>query len=296
MTDNVRDAKLASAVIHSIETALAAAIEQLNPSSATARLDAEILLSHLLRKNRAFLRAWPETRLDTPQFHQYQKLIDRRKQSTPIAYLTESKEFWSNNYRVSPDVLIPRPETELLVEMALEIIPSHRPVSILELGTGTGIIGISLALERPKAAILATDISSAALDIARHNAKRHQITNIRFLSSNWFESIPSVKYDIVISNPPYVADEDPHLAQGDLVFEPGIALRSGPLGMDALTRIADCARKWLKPDCHLLLEHGYRQAPDLNTLLTRLGYRNTTTQTDLQGHPRATQSTWPGLF
>ncbi|MCI0667318.1 MAG: peptide chain release factor N(5)-glutamine methyltransferase, partial [Methylococcaceae bacterium] len=224
----------------------------------------------------------------------YRELIESRKNGMPIAYLTGYREFWSGNFKVGPDVLIPRPETELLVEMALEIIPSERPMAILELGTGSGIIAVSLAMERPGASILATDISSAALDIARRNAARHRVDHVQFLNSDWFESIPDAEYDLIISNPPYVAAGDPHLVQGDVVFEPEIALKSGPSGMNALESIADQARRWLGPGGHLLLEHGHHQAGDLSLMLRRFGYRDIDTRSDLQGHPRATQSLWPG--
>lgn len=286
---------LASRGLHpanNIQSALESAIKQLDTSSSTARLDAEILLSHILGKNRSFLRAWPESELATTQIKQYQKLIEARKQSTPIAYLTGQREFWSNNFAVNPNVLVPRPETELLVEMALEVIPSNQSTSILELGTGSGIIGISLAMERPNVSVLATDICSAALNTARHNAKEKCVSNIDFQSSNWFESISAKKYDLIISNPPYIAEGDPHLMINDLVFEPDIALKSGPSGMEALSTIAKHARNWLNPGGHLMLEHGYQQASDLHEILSGFGYNDTKTRHDLQGHLRATQCRW----
>lgn len=277
-----------------IRSVLESSTFALDSKSASARLDAEILLGHLLEKDRAFLRTWPETRLDTLQIDRYRELIEKRKNSMPIAYLTGHREFWSSNFKVGPDVLIPRPETELLVEIALDIIPRGRPMSVLDLGTGSGIIAVSLAMERPELSILATDISPAALDIARQNAKQHQVGNVQFQTSNWFESIPDARYDLVISNPPYVADNDPHLFLGDLVFEPEIALKSGPDGFQALQLIADRAREWLGAGGHLLLEHGFQQATRLTRLLRQFGYRNTITYCDLQAHPRATRALWPG--
>ncbi|MGH8549789.1 MAG: peptide chain release factor N(5)-glutamine methyltransferase [Methylococcales bacterium] len=285
---------MCSAPICSIGAALEDAAAQLQSKSTSARLDAEILLGQVLGKSRSFLRAWPETRLDTVQIDHFRKQIESRKIGMPIAYLTGCREFWSRRYSVSRDVLIPRSETELLVEMALEMIPRDEPCAILELGTGSGIIAVSLALERPKASILATDISPAALELARQNATRHRAANIQFLKSNWFESIPNTKVDLVISNPPYVASEDPHLAAGDLVFEPEIALKSGPSGMEALELIASETRKWLKPGGGLLLEHGCQQSSELSRMLQRYGYQDIDTRTDLQDHPRATQSLWSG--
>ncbi|MGH8557417.1 MAG: peptide chain release factor N(5)-glutamine methyltransferase [Methylococcales bacterium] len=285
-----------SAPIDSIGAALEAAVAELDSTSTSARLDAEILLGQVLGKNRAFLRAWPETRLNTVQINHFRELIEARKNGMPIAYLCGYKEFWSGNFKVSPDVLIPRHETELLIEMALEIIPRGRPVSVLELGTGSGIIAVSLAMERPGLSILVTDISSAALEIARENVKQHRVGAIQFLTSNWFESIPQTKYDLLVSNPPYVADDDPHLTLGDLVFEPEIALKSGPSGFEALKLIADRAREWLSPGGHLLLEHGFQQASGLSHMLHRFGYRSITTCSDLQGHPRAARALWPGQF
>lgn len=278
----------------SIGAALQAGIQKLDSKSASARLDAEILLAHVLGRDRSFLRAWPETRLDPLAIDRYRELIESRQLGVPIAYLIGHREFWSGIFRVSPAVLIPRPETELLVEMALEGIPSGRPAAILELGTGSGVIAVSLAMERPAASILATDISPEALRIARENAGRHRVQNIQFLESDWFESIPTTRFDLVISNPPYVAEDDPHLSRGDLVFEPKIALKSGRFGMDALELIAANAGKRLNPGGRLLVEHGCQQATRLTRILERFGYRHITTRTDLQGHPRATRSRWPG--
>jgi release factor glutamine methyltransferase len=283
-----------SAAIDSIGAVLEAAAARLDPRSPSARLDAEILLGHVLGKSRSFLRAWPETRLDTAQIDRCRELIEARRNGMPVAYLSGFREFWSSDYQITPAVLIPRPETELLIEMALAIIPREQPSTILELGTGSGIIAASLAMERPDASILATDISPAALDIARRNAARQRVANIQFLQSNWFESIPDAEYDLILSNPPYVADGDPHLQQGDLVFEPEIALRSGPSGMEALEWIANKARKWLRPGGHLLLEHGFQQANRLSGTLCSFGFQDINTRTDLQGHPRGTQSLWPG--
>ena len=294
MTDPLLNLNAAAMRVESIDVAIDYAVEQLDSRSESPRLDAEILLSHVLGKNRAFLRAWPDARLDPARIGEYLELIDARKKGTPIAYLTGYREFWSKSFRVGPAVLVPRPETELLVEMALEIIPRNKPVKILELGTGSGIIALSLALERPGISILASDISPGALSIARENASRLQIANVRFLNSNWFDQIPQERFELIVSNPPYVAETDPHLTRGDLAFEPEIALKSGPTGLEALRSIADQACDWLNPGGHLLLEHGFAQADDLRQLLQRFNYGEIATRADLQGHPRATRSKWAG--
>lgn len=278
----------------SIAAALEHALAILDSISTSAKLEAEILLARVLGKDRSFLRAWPEARLNTVQITRFREFIEARRNGMPIAYVCGFKEFWSKEFKVSPAVLIPRPETELLVEMALEVIPSGRPLAVLELGSGSGIIAVSLALERPELEILATDISPAALAIARENAHLHRVNTIRFLISNWFESIPETKFDLVVSNPPYVAHNDPHLKQGDLVFEPELALQSGPSGLEALELIADQARQWLSPGGQVLLEHGFEQVHELGRMLNRFGYIQITTRRDLQDHARVTRARWPG--
>ena len=220
------------------------------------------------------------------------KLIDSRLAGTPVAYLTGTKEFWSRKFLITPSVLIPRTETELLVELALNLIPVDQPSSVIDLGTGSGIIGITLAAERPQASVVASDISTTALLVAKNNAQRHTINNISFVESNWFSAIQHNKFDIIVSNPPYVADNDPHLRQGDLPFEPEAALKSGPSGLDALNAIADSARKSLHPEGYLLLEHGYDQASPLAEMLDHLNYSNIEAHADLQGHLRATIAQW----
>ena len=258
----------------------------------TPRLDAEILLVHALGRDRTFLRAWPEKKLTDNEFTVASKLIDSRLAGTPVAYLTGAKEFSSRNFLITPSVLIPRTETELLVELALNLIPVDQPSYVIDLGTGSGIIGITLAAERPQASVVASDISTTALLVAKNNAQRHTINNISFVESNWFSAIQHNKFDIIVSNPPYVADNDPHLRQGDLPFEPEAALKSGPSGLDALNAIADGARKYLHPEGYLLLEHGYDQASPLAEMLDHLNYSNIEAHPDLQGHLRATLAQW----
>lgn len=260
----------------------------------TPRLDAEVLLMHVLGRDRAYLRAWPERTLSPEQADRFRDLIERRAAGLPIAYLTGEREFWSRTFIVRPGVLIPRPETELLIELALDFIPAHEPADLLDLGTGTGIIAVTLAAERPLAHVTATDLSAEALAIARENAARHGVKNIRFALGPWFAALPAnARFGLIVSNPPYIADRDPHLRQGDLRFEPELALQSGPRGLDALTAIVQEARHRLKPGGRLLLEHGYDQAEPLAELLAKLGYAGIAHHHDLQGHRRATTALWP---
>lgn len=272
-----------------LSDALAYGKSRLSDSSRTPGLDAEVLLMFVLRRERAYLRTWPERRLDDDQAEAFCTLIDRRAGGEPIAYLTGQREFWSRTFHVGPGVLIPRPDTELLVDLALAAIPPDRETDILELGTGSGIIAITLAAERPQARILATDLSSQALVTARDNAGRLGCNNLRFAHGNWFAAVGGQnRFDLIVSNPPYIAEQDPHLRQGDLRFEPAMALSSGPEGLDALRQIAEGARAHLKPGARLMLEHGYDQAQLLGGILDNLGYCDIAHHHDLQGHLRAT--------
>ncbi len=284
--------KAAALPTRTIALSLAAALKKLAQTSATARLDGEILLAHVLRKNRAYLRAWPERTLGREERARFHDLIAQRAHGTPIAYLTGRREFWSREFMVTPDVLIPRPETELLIELALSFIPRNKSFTVLDLGTGSGAIAVTLAAERPLARVTATDISEPALQMAQRNAALHRLQNIHFVTSDWFSQLPvRDQFDLIISNPPYIAAGDPHLRQGDVRFEPGIALHSGPSGLDALALIADRARDHLRPGCHLLLEHGFNQAADVKTFLATAGYNRIVHYPDLQGHLRATAAT-----
>jgi release factor glutamine methyltransferase len=270
------------------------AASRLAPAGDAPRLDAEVLLAHVLERDRAYLRTWPERLLDPAEAHAFWHLVERRAQGEPIAYLTGEREFWSRRFAVRPGVLIPRPETELLVEVALGFIPSDAPAHAVDLGTGSGAIAVTLAAERPRAAVLATDVSPDALAIARENAARHGVLNLRFGQGDWFAAVPeALSFDIVASNPPYIAEHDPHLRQGDLRFEPALALAAGPDGLDALATIAREARTRLKPGGRLLLEHGYDQADALADLLAELGFAEIAHHRDLQGHRRATSALWP---
>ena len=281
----------AGAYPETLAAALAFGNHRLRETSETAALDAEVLLMHVVGCDRAHLRAWPEKPLTAAQTSHYAALIERRREGWPIAYLTGEREFWSRSFKVAPGVLIPRPETELLIELALAALPADRPADALDLGTGSGIIAITLAAERPRTQVVAVDISPEALAIAQDNAERLGARNLRLLQGNWLAPLPpNERYDLIVSNPPYIAEDDPHLRQGDLRHEPGLALASGADGLTALRRIIAEARDFLKPGGTLLLEHGYDQADAIGALLRDTGYGEITHHRDLQGHCRATMA------
>ncbi|WP_455210954.1 peptide chain release factor N(5)-glutamine methyltransferase [Kaarinaea lacus] len=258
--------------IHDISQALQWGRELLKSHNDSAALEAEILLCHCLKKNRAYLRTWPEKPLDAEVLAQYQQLLSRRQQGEPIAYITGYKEFWDLNLRVSPEVLIPRPETEHLVELALEKIPADATWHIADLGTGSGAIALAIAKERPHCRITATDQSVASLEVAKDNANANNIQNVRFCHSSWFEALAEERFNVIVSNPPYVSDHDPHLQQGDLRFEPQRALSSGPNGLDDIEHIIRHAGAHLIPPGWLLLEHGYQQGNAVMALLQNHGF------------------------
>jgi release factor glutamine methyltransferase len=276
----------------SIQSLLSNAAATLSTTSETAMLDAEVLLCHCLDKSRSFLRAWPEHRLSPQQIAQFQLLVERRSQGVPVAYLTGQREFWSRNFKVSPDVLIPRPDTELLIELSLSLLPTDRPCKIIDLGTGSGIIAITLAAERPLAQVIACDLSSAALEVARYNAQQINTDNIRFLHSNWFDNIQETGFDLVLSNPPYIADYDPHLHEGDVRFEPSSALISPENGLSDIRLLAEQARLHLKDHGQLLVEHGYSQQTEVQAIFNEFGYQRVNTYADLSGNPRVTSGIW----
>ncbi|MDD4916002.1 MAG: peptide chain release factor N(5)-glutamine methyltransferase [Methylococcales bacterium] len=275
-----------------IQNLLRTACSRLAATSDTAQLDAEVLLCFCLHKNRSYLRTWPEKQLDVAQCSQFQALIDRRAAGWPIAYLTENREFWSRDFKVSPDVLIPRADSELLIELSLPLLSETRAEKIIDLGAGSGILAITLAAERPQAQVLATDICAKALRVAAENAARLNIRNVDFLQSAWFDMVPAQRFDLVISNPPYIAANDPHLRQGDVRFEPESALISADNGLQDIRLIAEQARHYLKNNGHLLIEHGYNQQTDVQAIFKALNYQDIATHCDLSGRPRVTSGLW----
>jgi release factor glutamine methyltransferase len=270
----------------SIKTALAEAVGLLQIVVESPLLDAEVLLCTILGKDRPYLRAWPDAEISPEHFHAYQALLNDRQQGKPIAYITGKREFWSRDFQVTPDVLIPRPDTELLIELSLALIPTTQPCKIIDLGTGSGIIAITLAAERPHINVSATDISPTALHIAKLNAAKHKVEHIQFYQSNWFDDVPSGKFDLIISNPPYLAEDDEHLQLGDLRFEPKTALIAAQHGLSDIKIIAETARNRLEIGGFLLVEHGYQQQEDVQSLFKALNYCKVQTHTDLAGQPR----------
>jgi release factor glutamine methyltransferase len=252
----------------------------------SARLDSEILLAHCLQKDRSYLMTWPERELQTQQLECFRELVAKRLQPQPIAYLTGVKEFYSLNLKTTPATLVPRPETEMLVDQVLELINGLAAPNILELGTGTGAIALAIKKHAPHSQLMATDISEDALDVARDNARQHHL-NVEFVLSDWFQAIsPQQRYDVIVSNPPYIPNHDPYLSQGDLPAEPRLALTSGDDGLQALRHIIESAPDYLKPAGWLVLEHGYDQQLAVNQLLAESGFGNIQTLEDFNQLPR----------
>jgi len=262
------------------------ATARLSASSDSPRLDAELLLCHLLNKPRTHLRAWPEQQPDAATALKFQQLIDARIAGHPVAHLTGEREFWSLMLKVTPDTLIPRPDTETLVEAALGMIPADASWSIADLGTGSGAIALAIAHERPHCRIVATDRSAAALAVARENSERLNIINVEFRQGSWCEPLAAEQFKLILSNPPYIEINDPHLQQGDVRFEPTTALSSGADGLDAIRQIANSAASHLTEGGHLCLEHGYNQAEAVRNILEEMGYSEIVTIDDLAGQPR----------
>ncbi len=257
-------------------------------SSDTAQIDAELLLSYTLDKNRTWLHTWPDKTITAEEASLFEALTQRRQQGEPIAHILGKQSFWTLDLKVTADTLIPRPETELLVEQALSLTPIDQPWQIADLGTGTGAIALAIASERPKATLIASDRSEAALTVAQENATTHAINNIAFRHGSWFEPLRGETFDLILSNPPYIATGDPHLAQGDVRFEPDSALTSGNDGLDDLRLIIANAVHHLKPDGWLLVEHGYDQGNAVRSLFEQYHYQNIATQCDLGGVERIT--------
>ncbi|SEP63218.1 release factor glutamine methyltransferase [Ectothiorhodospira magna] len=256
----------------------------------TPRLDAELLLAHVLGKDRGWLYAHGDDILEDPNaLGIFQALVRRRGEGEPVSYLLGSREFWSLNLAVRPGVLIPRPDTETLVETALSRLAEDFSGRLADLGTGTGAIALALAVERPQCHIIAVDRSPEALAVARENVMRLGLeARVHCRLGNWFEPLAGERFDLIVSNPPYIADADPHLTQGDLRFEPPSALASGPDGLMDIRRIVEQAPGHLEPGGTLLLEHGMDQGEAVRTLLAQRGFTEVETVRDLGGRERVT--------
>ena len=249
-------------------------------------------MAHLLGRDRSWLYAWPDHQLDEAQLVAFAQLVDARAGGHPIAHLTGRREFWSLPIVVNEHTLIPRPETEQLVEIALSL-ELPRTARVLDLGTGSGAIALALAAQRPGWQIIAVDSSSAALDVARDNARRLGAASIRFVHGDWFSGLPDgEKFELIVSNPPYIAAADPHLDKGDVRFEPASALVSGNGGLADLRRIVADAPPFLCPGGWLWLEHGFDQDSAVTDLLRARGFCAIQTLSDLAGHPRHSGGRW----
>ncbi len=275
--------------MNTVAQTLKFAARALAPHSESPRLDAELLLGKVLGVGRPQLIVSAAQSIAEDALCSYRNLIDRRANGAPIAYLTGTREFWSMNLRITPAVLVPRPETETLVERALALFGADQQRSILDLGTGSGAIALAIASERPHARVTGADISPAALRVARDNARALSLPQVAWREGSWFEAVPGERFDLVISNPPYIAAGDPALAP--LAAEPALALCSGPTGLEALTAIVEHAAWHLEPGGHLLLEHGSSQTHEVARLLERHGFGGVCSFHDYSGNPRVTLGT-----
>ncbi|MDQ1094444.1 release factor glutamine methyltransferase [Xanthomonas sacchari] len=257
------------------------------------RGDAEALLLHALQRDRAWLFAHAREPLPDDVVGGFQALLARRAQGEPVAYLTGRRGFWTLDLAVGPATLIPRADTERLVELALERLDGAPGRRVADLGTGSGAIALALAGERPQAQVLATDLSAAALAVAEANARAHGLRNVAFVQGTWLLPLAGQRFDLIASNPPYIADGDSHLQQGDLRYEPASALASGPDGLDDLRRIAADAPAHLLPGGWLLLEHGWDQGPAVRALLEASGFLEVATHQDLEARDRVTLGRQP---
>jgi release factor glutamine methyltransferase len=271
-----------------IQQALQQARQALSETGESAVLDAQVLLCHALQCNTAHLAAWPEKNLSEEQASQYLQLVQQRKEGLPVAHLTGFREFWSLNFSVNNSTLIPRPETETLVEFVLENFADKKKLKLLDMGTGTGAIAIAIATEKPEWKIFASDISEQALNLATQNSEQHQTSNTTFIHSNWFNNISEHDFDIIICNPPYIANDDPHLSTGDVRFEPQSALTAGETGMDDIEHLCLHAKNHLIKNGWLIVEHGYNQAQLVSDCFAKNGYTEIEQRKDLSGHTRMT--------
>jgi release factor glutamine methyltransferase len=273
---------------HTIKSFASVGEDELANCSDSVKLDVQILLSFVLQKDISYLFTWPDKKLSVAQGKQFMTLLSQRKQGKPIAYLIEHKEFWSLDFFVSPATLIPRPDTESLVEL---ILSNHceKPQHCLDLGTGSGVIALALASERQQWKISAVDYSSEAVALAKRNAIHLNYPEVNIYQSNWFEAIDKhLVFDVIVSNPPYIDKNDHHLAQGDVRFEPSSALVSGNQGLADIIIIIEQANAFLTNNGYLYIEHGYQQAQSVRALLQKNSYYNVLTVQDLNGNDRIT--------
>jgi release factor glutamine methyltransferase len=270
----------------------------LSLDAGTARIEVQILLQTVLSVNRAYLLTHPERVLSEDEFSRYSGLLDRRLSGEPIAYILGVREFFGLDFKVTLATLIPRPDTELLVELALQKIPrplagegvrqDGRRYRVLDMGTGSGAIALAIAHERPEARVVAVDASEAALLVATENANQLKINNVRLLHSDWFSALADERFDLIVSNPPYIESDDVHLALGDVRFEPLTALASGSDGLDDIRRILGAAKNHLESGGWMMFEHGYNQASEVRALMLEAGFNEVSSAYDLSGIERVT--------
>lgn len=262
--------------------------EKLSANSPSARVDVDYLLQHVLKKDRAWLRINENSLLEDIQLSELNQALGKRMQGQPVAYLTGEKGFWSLDLAVNTATLIPRPDTELLVEMALEKLAKNQEAAVLDLGTGSGAIALAIACERLHVKVIAVDASRDALAMAEQNAKKYTL-DVQFRQGHWFEPVVGEKFQLIVSNPPYLADNDEHLAQGDIRFEPYTALVAAENGLADLRHIIEHAPSYLASKGWLMVEHGWQQGAAVRELMQKNGFAQIKTQCDIEGRERATQ-------
>ena len=262
---------------------------QLTPISDTPRLDVELLLAWVLQKNRTWLYTWPESDLSDAHRQRFEAAFARRRRGEPLAHITGQREFWSLPLAVNNSTLIPRPDTERLVELSLLLTESSPSGAALDLGTGTGAIALAFASERPGWHVSAVDVSAVAVSLAEQNREALGLPNVKCFTSHWFDGVsPGTRFDIILSNPPYIADADPHLNEGDVRFEPRSALVAAQDGLADIEHILARARNFLSPGGWLLIEHGWTQGEAVRAIFRSCGYQSITTEQDLGGRDRVT--------
>jgi len=275
-----------------IQSLLTSSASTLLSVSDSAELDVEVLLCHVLEKNRSYLRTWPEKQLNESQLNQFTHLLKQRQQGQPIAYITGTREFWSRDFYVDSNVLIPRPDTETLIELCLQLIQHKPDAKLIDLGTGSGAIAITLAAECPQLKVTAVDNSLQALHIAQKNAQLNQTSDIRFLQSDWLSQVAHESFDFIVSNPPYIDPDDPHLALGDIRFEPDSALIAQQQGLQDIIHICKQSQLHLNNEGYLVLEHGYNQKQCVHDILQQHHYQSIQCLHDLANQPRVSYAQW----